>query len=63
MISSEAKDEEIIYRARALSPDYPGLLDFPLWEIGKELCHARHSPRCADCSMEYLCPRVGEERR
>jgi hypothetical protein len=32
LISADASDEQMIYKARAISPDFPGLLDFPLVE-------------------------------
>jgi len=47
--------EAVIYRARALHPDFPGLLDFPLWKIGREWCHAQ-TPKCGDCLMRGVCP-------
>ncbi|HLN26881.1 MAG TPA: hypothetical protein VK395_04000 [Gemmataceae bacterium] len=47
--------EAVIYRARALHPEFPGLFDYPAWEIGRNWCRP-HSPLCGDCYMKELCP-------
>ena len=54
-ISENAVPEEAIYAARALHPEFPGLMDFPAWEIGGGWCHPK-APRCADCYMRAVCP-------
>ena len=50
--------DTIVYRARALHPEFPGLLDFPAYEIGKNWCHPS-KPLCGDCYMNSICPKVG----
>lgn len=52
------KTEEIIYKARSLHPDYPGIFDLSCWEIGREWCRPR-KPICNQCFMNELCPKVG----
>lgn len=47
-------DNQVIYKARALNPIYPGVLDFPCFEIGREWCK-KSSPKCSDCYMNDLC--------
>ena len=47
--------ESIVYRARALHPEFPGLLDLPCWEIGRKWCMPR-VPLCESCPMHELCP-------
>ena len=47
--------DRVIYLARALSPEYPGVLDFPTWEIGRKWCRPT-SPDCATCYMNAVCP-------
>jgi len=52
------KDEDptsIIYKVRALSPDFPGLIDGPAWEIGRYWCRP-HRLLCSQCYMADLCP-------
>jgi endonuclease-3 len=51
----EASLEEIVYKARALSPEYPGIFDYPCWEIGRNWCHAKN-PACHVCPMNAVCP-------
>jgi len=55
----DAGIEEIVYRARALNPTFPGLLDLPTWEIGRSWCHSRN-PTCQSCYMENVCPTAGK---
>jgi len=37
LLNATAKKEELIYRARELCPEYPGLLDLASWEGGRKL--------------------------
>jgi endonuclease-3 len=55
LVSETATVDQVIIRARELSPDFPGLLDFAPWEIGRNWCHA-NTPHCADCFMRNVCP-------
>jgi len=57
LASKYASPEQLIYRARALSPEFPGILDFPTWEIGRTWCRPRHKI-CTDCYMDAVCPKV-----
>lgn len=61
LVGPSASAEELIYRARAMSPDYPGLVDLPAWEIGRTWCHPT-DPECHACSMSDLCPQIGTGR-
>ena len=56
----EASPEVIIYVARELCPEFPGIIDFPLWEIGRDYCDAR-TPKCAGCPVRAEC-RAGQGR-
>lgn len=47
--------EAVIYRARALHPEFPGLFDYPTWEIGRTWCRPQ-TPLCSDCYMKEVCP-------
>jgi endonuclease III len=47
--------EQCIYRARALSPEFPGLMDLPAWEVGRSWCRPTN-PRCPSCYMRDACP-------
>ena len=53
-----ASPEEVVYRAREMNPEYPGLIDFAVWELGRETCRPKQ-PVCDKCFLGSLCPRVG----
>ena len=53
--SQNATIEQIIYKARALNPTYPGIIDFPCWNLGKTWCHST-SPDCKNCPIHLECP-------
>ena len=52
--------DEVIYRAKELNPEYPGIFDEVVWEIGEGLCRPSN-PRCAECCLNEYCPRIGVE--
>ena len=47
--------EKTIYTARVINPEYPGILDYPCWDVGKNYCHARN-PECGTCPFSSFCP-------
>lgn len=51
----DASVEQVIYKARALHPQFPGMMDLPCWEIGRNWCKSR-APVCGGCYMADLCP-------
>lgn len=53
--------EEVIQAARQLSPSHPAQLDGPAWDIGRHYCR-RTRPRCSECILDSLCPRIGVSR-
>ncbi|NGP51977.1 iron-sulfur cluster loop [Thioalkalivibrio sp. XN8] len=55
LVGPNADVNQVIFRARSLSPEFPGLLDFPAWEIGRHWCRPRRSD-CASCYMRKVCP-------
>lgn len=55
LIKPHSSVEEVVYRARALHPEFPGLMDLPCWQIGRDWCHAS-DPECVSCSLSTLCP-------
>ena len=59
LIPKRASNEQVIYRARELNPEFPGILDPPAWQIGREWCKPTN-PRCSKCFMEDLCPKLTE---
>jgi len=61
LIRPDASVDEIIYRARELSPDYPGIFDLAVWEIGREWCRPKQ-PVCEGCIMKKYCPTAAGKR-
>ena len=55
-VPKDAKYELVAYRARELNPDYPGVIDSPIWEIGTDWCKKR-KPLCTDCYLKEHCPK------
>ena len=58
LVEPDAHLEDVMYRARQLSPEWPGLLDWPVWQIGSTWCHAA-VPECDACPMSSVCPSAG----
>jgi endonuclease-3 len=55
LVRRDASLEEIIYMARELHPQYPGIFDLAAWHIGHDWCHQR-TPECDQCYMARCCP-------
>jgi hypothetical protein len=53
-IEDGSTNEEIIYSARSLYPDYPGVFDLPTWEVGRNWCKA-NEPDCNSCFLNTHC--------
>ncbi|MCK9305532.1 MAG: hypothetical protein M0P27_09065 [Bacteroidales bacterium] len=51
----EASVDQLIFRARGLHPKFPGLMDSPAWEIGRNWCRPKRC-ECDKCYMNDLCP-------
>ena len=54
LVNNEEKKEIIMYKARAINPEYPGAIDLQVWEIGRNFCRPS-SPKCGDCPLDKLC--------
>ena len=57
LVSRDADSLEVLYRARELNPEYPGIFDLSCFEIGRTYCHSRKLPECKSCYLENYCPR------
>jgi endonuclease-3 len=51
---TDADTEQIIYKARALHPEFPGMMDSPCWDIGRTWCKPS-KPLCGGCPMAGVC--------
>jgi len=55
-LSSNKINNEIIYIAREFNPEFPGLIDLSVWEIGTTWCKQKN-PLCVQCYMNDVCPK------
>lgn len=44
----------VVYAARELNPDFPGVFDLALWDLGRTVCRPKN-PRCSECRLNDLC--------
>lgn len=56
LISENASTNELIYCARELNPEYPGIFDVSAWEIGRYWCRPKEL-RCTECYLDKYCPK------
>ena len=59
LCTADASVERVIYKARSLYPKFPGIMDLPSWDIGRNWCKAR-DPECNGCYMSRLCPTANQ---
>lgn len=55
LIPQGASNFEVIYVAREMDPDYPGISDLACWRIGHDWCRPG-KPKCPECVMQSVCP-------
>jgi adenine-specific DNA glycosylase len=53
-VEEGSSPEVVIYAARDLNPDYPGIFDVALWEIGRAVCRPT-VPLCSECRLAGYC--------
>lgn len=53
-IAKESSNDELIYCARELYPEYPGIFDLSAWEIGRNWCRP-NNPKCNECYLNKHC--------
>jgi len=59
LVDKDANNDKIIYKARELNPEYPGIIDISCWEIGKTYCRP-NNPDCENCIINNECKkRIG----
>ena len=55
LVAAGASLEQVVYAARAISPEFPGLIDSPAFRLGREVCRPQN-PRCGECYLKRYCP-------
>jgi endonuclease III len=53
-VPENAGNDMIIYKARELNPEFPGIIDFSCWEIGRNWCKP-NKPDCTNCIVKAEC--------
>ena len=56
LMSENANNDELIYSARELNPEYLGIFDLACWEIGRKWCKSREAD-CQNCYLDDFCPK------
>jgi len=56
-VPSASTNDMIIYKARELNPNFPGIIDFSCWEIGRTWCKPK-IPLCQECIVGKDCKRL-----
>ena len=49
--------EGVIYKAREICPEFPGLTDIACWRIGRNFCRPVN-PDCDHCPVTEYCPKL-----
>ncbi len=57
IIEDQENVDALIYAARELYPDYPGVFDYRAWEIGRKWCHPT-KPNCGSCYLKEYCLKI-----
>lgn len=53
-VPENSDNDMIIYKARELNPEFPGIIDFSCWEIGRNWCRP-NNPDCKNCIVRNDC--------
>jgi len=57
LVSKDSSREALIYKARELNPEFPGIIDFSCWEIGRQYCRPQN-PLCGQCPIRSECEMI-----
>jgi len=57
LVHPDSSREALIYKARELNPEFPGIIDFSCWEIGRKYCKPTN-PLCSECPIRTECKKV-----
>lgn len=53
-VPENADNDMIIYKARELNPEFPGIIDHSCWVIGRDWCRP-NNPDCKSCMVRSEC--------
>jgi endonuclease III len=57
LVPLDSDTSKIIYKARELNPEFPGIIDFSCWEIGRKWCRP-NNPDCKSCILDKDCKKI-----
>lgn len=57
LVPADASRDDIIVAARKIYPEYPGIADSVIWEIGRDWCKNDLSG-CHKCFLNEYCPKI-----
>lgn len=57
LVPKEAGIDSVIYKARELNPEFPGIIDYACWEIGRNWCK-KSKPDCNNCPISSVCKKI-----
>ncbi len=60
LVSDINNVDKIIYKAKSISPEFPGILDLTCWKLGKDICRPKN-PKCEICQFTIECPKIINE--
>ena len=49
--------DKIIYKARSINPEFPGIIDLTCWKLGRTVCRPT-LPKCNECMLKDSCPKI-----
>lgn len=58
-VPKNADNSMVVYKARELNPEFPGIIDFSCWEIGRTYCRPQN-PKCSECIVREECKKIIE---
>ena len=53
-LPTTADATELIYFARSMNPEYPGIIDYEAWRVGSNWCEPKN-PKCRECAAKSVC--------
>lgn len=59
---SEMDSTKVIYKAREINPEFPGILDLLCWQIGEQRICTNGICRCGECKLNSICEKKGLEK-
>ncbi|MCL2318404.1 MAG: hypothetical protein FWC44_05085 [Methanomassiliicoccaceae archaeon] len=56
---SEIDQTRVVYKAREINPEFPGILDLLCWQIGEQRICTNSICKCSECKLNAICEKRG----